>query len=117
MICSGAAAIVPPLFFMRSEKSSAELSGDALAWLALGVVEELSPRHAHELVKRFGSPAAVLAAPGALLVEAGLAPSVAKALAGAPVRARREAAGLLAVAATPVGWSHHAHPPRPPRIP
>src|SRR3989442_6156261 len=102
---------------MRSEKSSAGLSGDALAWLALGVVEELSPRHAHELVKRFGSPAAVLAAPGALLVETGLAPSVAKALAGAPVRARREAARLVAVDATLVAWSDDAYPPRLPEIP
>src|SRR2546428_4477135 len=102
---------------MRSEKSSAELSGDALAWLALGVVEELSPRHAHELVKRFGSPAAVLAAPGALLVETGLAPSVAKALAGAPVRARREAARLAAVDATLVDWSDDAYPRRLREIP
>src|SRR3989442_9097210 len=102
---------------MRSEKSSAGLSGDALAWLALGVVEELSPRHAHELVKRFGSPAAVLAAPGALLVETGLAPSVAKALAGAPVRARREAARLVAVDATLVAWSDDAYPRRLREIP
>ena len=102
---------------MRSEKSSAGLSGDALAWLALGVVEELSPRHAHELVKRFGSPAAVLAAPGALLVETGLAPSVAKALAGAPVRARREAARLVAVDATLVAWSDDAYPQRLREIP
>src|SRR2546422_11392947 len=102
---------------MRSEKSSAGLSGDALAWLALGVVEELSPRHAHELVKRFGSPAAVLAAPGALLVEAGLAPSVAKALAGAPVRARREAARLAPPGAPLGGWGRRAHPRRAPRIP
>ena len=71
---------------MRRETSSAGLSGDALAWLALGVVEELSPRQAHELVKGFGSPAAVLAAPAELLVGAGLAPSVARALAEAPAR-------------------------------
>ena len=97
---------------MRRETSSAGLSGDALAWLALGVVEELSPRQAHELVARFGSPAAALAAPAELLVGAGLAPSVAGALAGAPARARREAARLAAVGATLVAWSDETYPPR-----
>jgi len=102
---------------MRSEKSSAGLSGDALAWLALGVVEELSPRHAHALVQRFGSPTAVLAAPAELLVEAGLAPSAAKALAGAPIRARREMERLAAVDATLVAWSDDAYPRRLREIP
>jgi len=97
---------------MRRETSSAGLSGDALAWLALGVVEELSPRQAHELVARLGSPAAALAAPAELLVGAGLAPSVAGALAGAPARARLEAARLAAVGATLVAWSDETYPPR-----
>src|SRR5690348_16371349 len=90
---------------------------DALAWLALGVVQELTPRRARELVTRFGSPDAVLAAPAGLLGAAGVPDTIVKALAEAPLRARREAARLDAAGATLVVLSDDRYPARLREIP
>ena len=95
---------------MRSETSAAGRSGDASAWLALGLVQELSPRRAHELVARFGSPEDVLAAPARLLAEAGLSDAVVQALGDAPARAPREAARVAAAGATLVVWPDDRYP-------
>src|SRR6266550_1031739 len=95
---------------MRSEPSAAGRSGDASAWLALGLVQELSPRRAHELVARFGSPEDVLAAPARLLAEAGLSDAVVQALGDAPARAPREAARVAAAGATLVVWPDDRYP-------
>src|SRR2546429_1657589 len=95
---------------MRSETSAAGRSGDASAWLALGLVQELSPRRAHELVARFGSPEDVLAAPTRLLAEAGLSDAVVQALGDASACARREAARVAAAGATLVVWPDDRYP-------
>src|SRR5262245_16310708 len=52
-------------------------------WLELALIVELPPRQADILVRRFGSPAAVLRAGGDELVAAGVSAKVAEAIRGA----------------------------------
>jgi len=65
-------------------------------WLELAMIAELPPRQADVLVRRFGSPAAVLCAGGDELVAAGVSTKVAEAIRGAGGRVAGE---LRAVAA------------------
>jgi DNA processing protein len=59
-------------------------------WLELALIVELLPRQADVLVRRFGSPAAVLRAGSDELVAAGVSAKVAEAIRGAGGRAARE---------------------------
>jgi DNA processing protein len=65
-------------------------------WLELALVAELTPRHADGLVRRFGSPAAVLRARGDELVAAGVSEKVAAAIrAGGRAKGELRALGAL----------------------
>src|SRR5438093_1017228 len=77
---------------------SQQLVGDerGLAWLGLGLFAELTPRRAKKLLEAFGTPDAVLDAPGERLVAAGLPESVAAALGQARAWAARLAADIAA---------------------
>jgi len=84
--------------------------GDGLAWLALALVPGLTPHEARVLVERFGTPHAVLAAPAADLVAAGVTPRVAAAIAEAPRRGRHELAAIAAAGAVLVARDDAAYP-------
>jgi DNA processing protein len=85
-------------------------SDTRLAWLALALTPGLSARRAFELVDRFGTPAALLAASPPRLRDAGVEDGVAQALSGAIERGRREAAALGRLGATLVAWGDPAYP-------
>jgi len=82
---------------------------EALAWLALALIQELPPRRAFALVLRFGSALGLLGAPAGELAAAGLSPETVRA---APVRARHEAVALARARASLVAWSDPSYPPR-----
>jgi DNA processing protein len=88
------------------------LDEEALAWLGLALVAELTPPRAFALVERFGSPRAVLEASPAALAAAGVTPAIAGEIARGGVRARAEAAALAAAGATLVAWSAGEYPAR-----
>jgi DNA processing protein len=95
---------------MGAFAQSLDSRDEALAWLALAVTPGLTPRVALALVRRLGSPRAVLQAPAEDLAAAGVPADVASALRGARARARSEAAALAAAGATLVAPCDAAYP-------
>jgi DNA processing protein len=79
-------------------------------WLELALVAELTPRHADTLVRRFGSPAAVLRARGDELVAAGVSEKVAAAIRDAGGRAEREVRAVRALGAHVVVRGDESYP-------
>src|SRR5579862_104470 len=79
-----------------------------IAWLGLAVTSGLSPRRAFELVARFGTPGAVLAAAPAGLGDG----DVARDLREGWERGRREADRLARLGATFLAWSDSGYPVR-----
>jgi len=86
--------------------------GEALAWLGLGLVNELQPREAFALVDAFGSVEAVARASSATLEAAGAKPGIAEAIPGAIDRARLEVERLRGLGATLVAWGDPEYPER-----
>jgi DNA processing protein len=87
-------------------------AAEALAWLGLGLVNELQPREAFALVERLGTVEAVLRAAPEALVAAGARPVAAAAVPGALTRARAEVDRLATLGATLIAWSDPAYPSR-----
>jgi len=85
---------------------------EALAWLGLGLVNELQSRDAFALVEALGSVKAVARASSATLEAAGARAAVAAAVPGALDRARVEAERLTALGATLVTWGDPEYPER-----
>ncbi len=75
-------------------------AGEALAWLGLGLANELQPRDAFALVEALGSVEAVVRAPARVLEAAGAPAAAASAIPGALGRAETEAEPLAAPGAT-----------------
>jgi DNA processing protein len=96
---------------MRPEPLGGSARSDALAWLALTLVDGLSPRRAFALIAHFGSPEAALAAPQAALLATGLEAATVAGFAPAAERARREQAALTSAGATFVVWDDPGYPP------
>jgi DNA processing protein len=88
------------------------MSEEGLAWLGLALTDGLSPRHAADLVTRYGSPSAVLHAPRRLLEADGVTPPVAEELGRAVGKAEVEAARLAASSATLVTLADAHYPHR-----
>jgi len=86
--------------------------GEALAWLGLGLVNELQPREALALVEALGSVEAVVQASPRSLEAAGARAVVAEAIPGSLERARGEAERLAALGATLVAWGDPEYPQR-----
>src|SRR5213594_3584834 len=82
---------------MAVQTHAVPLDDAALAWLALALVPELTPRRAFALVERFGTPRAVLEASPEALAAAGVTPAVAGEVArgGRACRRRRHARRLV----------------------
>jgi DNA processing protein len=97
---------------MERRTLSLGIDEEALEWLALALVEELTPRRAWGLVERFGTPRDVLAAAGDALRAAGVSPAAAAALARARARARAEVGRLAGCGAEVVAWTSATYPPR-----
>jgi DNA processing protein len=79
-------------------------------WLELALVAELTPRQADVLVRRFGSPAAVLRAGGDESVGAGVSAKVVAALRDAGGRAERERRAVRALGAHIVTRADEGYP-------
>lgn len=82
------------------------------AWLALSLVPGLSPRRARRAAERAGGADALLAAPHAVRVEAGLPEAVARALDTAADRAERERELVREAGGRVVDCTAPAYPPR-----
>jgi DNA processing protein len=82
------------------------------AWLALSLVPGLSPTRARRAADRVGGPDALLAAPRALRMEAGLPEAVAEALDAAVARAERERELVREAGGRVVDCTAAAYPPR-----
>src|SRR5439155_9285751 len=89
--------------------------GERLAWLALALVEPLSPRSAFALIERFGSPCAVLNAGHGNLLAAGLSAAIVAAI--GEVRPEREISALERAGASLVTWPDAEYPVRLRHIP
>jgi DNA processing protein len=82
------------------------------AWLALALVDGLSPRNALDLTGLLGDPTAVLTAPRGLLASLGVAADVAARIATARERALREREAIGRAGTSIVTWAHPAYPDR-----
>lgn len=82
------------------------------AWVALALVEGLSPRKVLDLTTRFGGADGVLAESPAALRAVGLDEAMIAALGGARERAAREREALGRTGATVVSWVSDAYPAR-----
>ena len=83
---------------------------EALAWLGLAHVPGLSAAAARRLVARFGTAAAVLAAPRDRLEAAALSPEQIAGVARAEALGAAEASRLARAGARPVAWSDPEYP-------
>src|SRR5262245_27753882 len=86
------------------------VDGERLAWLALALVEPLTPRSAFALIARFGSPGAVLNAGEKDLLAAGATAATVAAL--GEVRPERELRAIERAGATFVTWPDADYPVR-----
>jgi DNA processing protein len=86
------------------------LEGATRAWLALGLTVEVPPRRAFELVARFGSPSAVLAASEADLLAADVTAVQVAAIRAAAARTALEVRHLASADAAAVTWPSEEYP-------
>lgn len=80
------------------------------SWLALSLTPGLEPSRAREAAARLGSADAVLAAPTAARIDAGLPPRAARALDDAALRAERELAIVRNLGARVLVWTAPGYP-------
>src|SRR5690348_2262968 len=97
---------------MAATISPLRLDDAAVDWLALALIDGLTPARAFALVQRFGTPRGVLDASATDLAAAGVTSALVEKLRRARERASAETVALARAGASLVAWSDERYPAR-----